>query len=72
MDVDPARPEVATVPERAGLLGPPYDERTYDLGEEPITASDAGPARLLAPMTLASLASSFDPDDYATSDCRGA
>jgi hypothetical protein len=37
----------------AGLLGPPYDERTFDLGEEPITNRDAGPARLLALMTLA-------------------
>lgn len=36
----------------AGLLGPPYDERTYDTGE-PITNGDAGPQRLLALMTLA-------------------
>jgi hypothetical protein len=36
----------------AGLLGPPYDERTYKT-DEPLTNGDAGPQRLLALMTLA-------------------
>jgi len=44
----------------AGMLAPPYDERSFDLGDEPMTGSDAGPARLLALMTLTSLASRFD------------
>lgn len=35
-----------------GHLNPPYDERTFDTGE-PIRPSDAGPARLIALMTLA-------------------
>lgn len=35
-----------------GLLGPPYDERTFDTGE-PINGSDAGPARLIALVSLA-------------------
>jgi hypothetical protein len=35
-----------------GHLNPPYDERTFDTGE-PISPSDAGPARLIALMTLA-------------------
>ncbi len=43
----------------AGLLGPPYDECTYDRSVEPMTRHDAGPARLLALMTLASLAHQF-------------
>jgi hypothetical protein len=42
----------------AGLLNAPYDERTFDTGE-PITASDAGPARLIALMNLAMLAKRF-------------
>jgi hypothetical protein len=41
-----------------GLLGPPYDERTYDTGE-PLTHGDAGPQRLLALMTLAGYAKSL-------------
>lgn len=41
-----------------GLLGPPYDERSFDTGE-PITASDAGPARLVALITLAAHASAI-------------
>ncbi|HTU79667.1 MAG TPA: hypothetical protein VMF09_12990 [Solirubrobacteraceae bacterium] len=36
----------------AGLLGPPYDERTYKT-DEPLTNGDTGPQRLLALMTLA-------------------
>jgi hypothetical protein len=39
----------------AGLLEPPFDERSYDTGE-PLRALDAGPARLLAVMTLAGYA----------------
>jgi hypothetical protein len=39
----------------AGMLGPPYDERSYTTGE-PLRALDAGPARLLALMTLAGYA----------------
>jgi hypothetical protein len=35
-----------------GCLDPPYDERTFDTGEL-ISQSDAGPARLIALMTLA-------------------
>jgi len=42
----------------AGLLAPLYDERTFDTGE-PISASDAGPARLVALMTLAAHASAI-------------
>lgn len=38
-----------------GLLAPPYDERTFKTGE-PITHSDAGPARLVALMRLAAFA----------------
>jgi hypothetical protein len=38
-----------------GLLGPPYDERTFNTGE-PLSHSDAGPARLIALMTLAGYA----------------
>lgn len=34
------------------LLGPPYDERTFHTGE-PLSNNDAGPARLIALMTLA-------------------
>lgn len=41
-----------------GLLGPPYDERTFDTGE-PITYSDAGPARLVALITLAAYANAI-------------
>jgi hypothetical protein len=37
-----------------GLLGPPYDERTYH--QDAISHHDAGPARLNALMTLAALA----------------
>jgi hypothetical protein len=39
-----------------GLLAPPYDERTFDLEDEPLSQSDAGPSRLLALMTLAAYA----------------
>lgn len=39
-----------------GLLAPPYDERTFGTGEEPVGSVDAGPARLLALMTLAASA----------------
>jgi len=39
----------------AGLLKPPYDERTYETNES-LRALDAGPARLLAVMTLAGFA----------------
>lgn len=39
-----------------GLLGPPYDERTFNPGE-PITSADAGPARLIALMRLSGYAS---------------
>lgn len=35
-----------------GLLGPPFDERSFDTGE-PLTATHAGPARLVALMNLA-------------------
>jgi hypothetical protein len=42
----------------AGLLDPPFDERTFDTGE-PTTANDAGPARLIALMHLATLAKRF-------------
>jgi hypothetical protein len=42
----------------AGLLAPPYDERTFDTGE-PIGNVDAGPARLVALMTLAAHASAI-------------
>lgn len=35
-----------------GLLGPPYDECTFETGE-PLSRNDAGPARLLGLMTLA-------------------
>lgn len=41
----------------AGLLTPPYDERTFSGDDEPVRSSDAGPARLLALMTLAASAS---------------
>jgi hypothetical protein len=41
-----------------GLLGTPYDERTYDTGE-PLTGSDTGPARLIALITLAAHASAI-------------
>jgi hypothetical protein len=39
----------------AGLLEPPFDERSFDTGE-PLRALDAGPARLLAVMALAGYA----------------
>jgi hypothetical protein len=39
----------------AGMLGAPYDERSYT-ADEPLRALDAGPARLLAAMTLAAYA----------------
>lgn len=42
-----------------GLLGPPYDERTFDTGE-PISHGDAGPARLIALMSLAGYARTLD------------
>ncbi len=38
-----------------GLLGPPYDERSFDTGE-PLSSGDAGPARLLALLWLAAFA----------------
>jgi hypothetical protein len=38
----------------AGLLGPPYDERTFT--DDPLSRHDAGPTRLLALMTLAAFA----------------
>jgi hypothetical protein len=45
-----------------GLLAGPYDERTYDF-EEGLTSMDAGPARLIALMTVAVLAAeNGDPD----------
>lgn len=44
----------------AGLLAPPYDERTYRTDDEPVGSIDAGPARLLALMTLAASASAVD------------
>lgn len=44
----------------AGLLAPPYDERTFRVDGEPIGRNDAGPARLLALMTLAASASAAD------------
>lgn len=39
----------------AGMLAPPYDERSYE-SDEPPNKYDAGPARLLAVMTLAAYA----------------
>lgn len=42
----------------AGLLAPPYDERTFDTGE-PVTDTDAGPARLVALITLAAYATAI-------------
>lgn len=42
-----------------GLLRPPYDERSFDTGE-PISHGDAGPARLLALMTLAGYATTLE------------
>ena len=39
----------------AGHLGPPYDERSFDISE-PLSSLDAGPARLVAALTLAGLA----------------
>ena len=45
----------------AGLLRPPYDERSWG-SDEPLRAMDVGPARLLAVMTLAGYASELrDP-----------
>jgi hypothetical protein len=44
----------------AGLLAPPYDKRTFGTGGEPLRSGDAGPARLLALMTLAASASAVD------------
>ncbi len=38
----------------SGLLGPPYDERTFT--DDPLSCHDAGPTRLLALMTLAAFA----------------
>jgi hypothetical protein len=44
----------------AGLLAPPYNERTFEIDDEPIGSHDAGPARLLALMTLATSAKATD------------
>jgi hypothetical protein len=48
-----------------GLLDPPYDERTFDTGE-PISHNDAGPARLIALMTLAAHAEALGHPRAAT------
>jgi hypothetical protein len=60
-DVPEARPIIVRLGEQLydeGLLAPPYDERTFETGE-PLNPLDAGPARLIALITLAAYATAL-------------